>query len=190
MSTTTLPPIVLDGVEHADPGYCRTTYGPGSYRDIHGGGAVLHTAYCRRSQQRDTAISGSDCIRPDQDGARIAAEREAAADRRRFTPPEYRERPVEPASIIIVDRRQPVRVLALRGRPKVPGAKWTTWETYEDQGDGTFWGDMQRMVNAPQPAAMTTDEAQSIVEEFSARVPTHEFKVVLARLTITEEHIA
>lgn len=176
-----LADITIRGETYADHGYC---YEAGY------DGPVIHTIYCRRDAQRDTAVSGSDCIRSNQDGARIAEEREVAADRRRFTPPEYREHPVEPAGIITVARTQPVRVLALRGRPKAPGAEWSTWETFEDQGDGTFWGDIERIANGPKPAQMTETEARTVVEEFSARVPTHEFKVVLARLTVTEEQIA
>jgi hypothetical protein len=180
-SSHDLADIVIRGKTYTDRGYC---YEAGY------DGPVIHTVYCRWTGGRWTAMSGHDCIRSNQDGARIAEEREVAEDRRRFTPPEYRERPVEPGPVITVARTQPVRVLALRGRPKAPGAEWSTWETYQDQGDGTFWGDVERIANGPKPAAMTADEARAIVTEFSARVPTHEFKVVLARLTLTEEQIA
>ena len=118
MAATDLAPITVRGTEYSDRGYC---YEP--FYD----GPVIHTVYCVRGPE-DTGISGHGCIRSDQDGAAIKAERDAKAEERRFTPPEYRTpggKPPrrKPGPIIAAAQGQIVERVALRGpraRIRVP----------------------------------------------------------------------
>lgn len=185
MSTRTLPDIDIRGTMHPDRGYC---YDSG-YE-----GPTIHTVYCTYGA-RDTAMSSSTCIRSDQDGAAIKAARDARAEERRFTPPEYRDplgKPArrKPGPIIPAASGQVTERVALRGRPRGTGDDdWATWETYTEvdpEFNGFYLAEHLHMV----AKRMSAKEAKAIVAEFAARVPHYEFKIVRARLVVEEEILA
>lgn len=161
-----------------DLGYCR---------NVEDGmdGYVVHTATC---PETSSATSGPDCVQPGQDGAALAARRQARAEERRFTPPEYRSPRREPAPAIDLSGARPV-VVALRGRPKGSAGGWSTWEEFWVEPTGTFLDQAFARMN-PTPRYLSGDEAAVVVEEFSARVPHYEFKVVVARARVVETPIA
>jgi hypothetical protein len=185
---TMLAPITIHGKEYADLGYCRTPWG-----GLNGDGPVIHTVYCRRGDGwGDSAISGSDCIQPGQDGAAIQRARDAARNKRRFTPPEYREgHACAPGpAITIEDHRQRIEILALRGRPRGTDGRWTTWETYDEPRPSDLDGSPQRLIEGPIARTMSASEAAEIIDEFETRLPHYEFTIVTARLVVEEERLA
>lgn len=187
MTESALAPITIHGVEYADLGYCRTPFG-----GLHDDGPVIHTVYCRRGGGwGDSAVSGSDCIQPGQDGASIQRAREKAAENRRFTPPEYRATAAsKPGPAIVFAREQMSAVLALRGRPRTGdgSAEWTTWETYTQPHPRYAGGPAEHLHTVP--AEMSPQRAAEIVAEYEARLPHYEFALVAARLVLVEERLA
>lgn len=179
-----LAPVVFSGQEHEDRGYCYSA---------HYDGPTVHTIYCRRDP-RDGAVSGSDCISSGQDGSAIKAARDQAADQHRFTPPEYRTPPdlsrhLSNATIGFV-KGQVTEKVALRGRPNLAdgSGEWTTWETFTET-DPDFEGVWFDAYRHQIPKRMSAPDAAELVALFRTRVPTHEFKVVRARLVTEEELI-
>lgn len=183
----TLPQIVIGGVAYDDLGYCRTRWG-----GLNGDGPVIHTAFCLLGDGwGDSATSGSDCIRPGQDGAAIKAARDAEAEKRRFTPPEYREGSCDhPGPVIALNRQQRTSIVALRGRPRGSDGAWTTWEVFDEPLPNDILGAARALTEPARPCAMTKEEATVLVEEFTTRVPHYEFQVVRGRLVIEEERLA
>lgn len=188
MSRTTpdLAPVVIRGTEYPDRGYCYDT----GYE-----GPVIHTTYCARHPE-DTGFHGAGCIKPDQDGPAIAAERAAKAEERRFTPPEYRTpggKPPKraPNPIIVATQGQVTEVVALRGRPRTAdgSGEWATWETYTHV-DPDYKGHRMAASLYQVPKMLTKKEAKKIVAEFTARVPHYEFQIVHAELRIEETVLA
>jgi hypothetical protein len=186
MATTDLAPITVRGTEYSDRGYC---YEP--YYD----GPVIHTVYCVRGPE-DTGISGHGCIRHDQDGAAIKAARDAKAEERRFTPPEYRTpggKPPrrKPGPIILAAQGQVVERVALRGRPRTADGtgEWSTWEDYT-QIDPDYDGHPMAAHLYKVPKRLSKKEAKAIVKEFTARVPGYEFQIVHAEVRVDETVIA
>lgn len=165
-----------------DLGYCRS---------VEDGmdGHVNHTATCLNAG--NSAVSGPECISRGQDGRTIKAEREAAADKHRFTPPEYRNPSTGPASSIDVSGVQG-EVIALRGRPRGAGDEaWSTWETYWTEPTAprnSLLYHHQRQHRRPRD--MSADEAAAIVAEFTGRVPHYEFKIVVALVVVVEDIVA
>lgn len=190
MTSPDLAPITVHGVEYADLGYCRTPHG-----DLNADGPVIHTIYCPRGDAwGDSAVSGSSCIRPGQDGAAIKRARDEAADTLRFTPPIYRKPTARrrPGPAISFAREQVTEVVALRGRPRTTAtetpAEWTTWETYTQTHPDHVGSPAAFLHRIPRD--MTPDQAAQIVAEFEAKVPHYEFTVVRARLRLDEERLA
>lgn len=184
-----LDDIVVRGKAYADRGYCYDS-------DRSGDGPVIHTVHCKWAGGEWTAMSGHDCIRHGQDGAAIKADREARADARRFTPPEYRTPGAKPPKrkagpIITAAQGQVVEVTALRGRPRTADGtgEWSTWETYTEV-DPDYVGSLRAAFLHEVPRRVTKKEARAIVAEFTARVPGYEFQVVHAELRIKERVIA
>lgn len=163
----------------SDRGYCRA---------VEDGmdGYVEHTSSCQ--WHGNPAASSSACIRPGQNGPAIKARRDAAADELRFTPPEYRSPRREPAPVIALPGARSV-VVALRGRPKGSGGAWSTWQEFWVEPTGSFLQQAAARMN-PQPRYLSTDEAEAVVSEFSARVPHYEFKFVVARSQVVETALA
>lgn len=189
-ATTSRPPIDVDGRQHTDRGYC---YGVEDALD----GYCVHTASCVSA---GNAASGpnTSCVRSDQDGEAMKRDRERAADRRRFTPPEYRSPPLAPGPVLAVraargERREAV---AVRGRPRGAGGdgtgEWSTWE-FLDRVEGQKNWIQEALDNpggSPRPREVSSEEAAAIVAEFGARVPGYEFQVVRARTVVVEERLA
>lgn len=177
-------PIVIRGVAYEDRGYCRTEFASGY-------GPVIHTVYCP-SYGGNYASSGPECISPSQDGPAIKARRDAENERRKFTPPEHREPRRGPAPSITIARGQATSVLVLRGRPRLPRkeGEWSTWHTFTDPADRTLLAQLRLATGPPRPVEMTRGEAAAVVAEYTARVPTHEFRVVRAHLVVDEEVLA
>jgi hypothetical protein len=188
IAKTVLAPIVVDGEEFADLGYCRTKSG-----GIHGDGPVIHTFYCRLGDGwSDTAVSGSDCISPGQNGAAIKAKRDADAERLKFTPPEFRAWPTAPGPAIRVRADQRSEVVVLRGRPHTPdnSGEWTTWREFTEPWPNDFRGSLRRQIEGAEPQNISPDEATKIVSEYAERLPHYEFRIVRARLSVHEDLIA
>lgn len=181
-----LAPILVRGTSYPDRGYC--------YDDGYDG-PVIHTVYCARDA-RDTGFSSSACIRDGQDGSAIKAARDAAAEERRFTPPEYRTpggKPPrrQPGPMISTGRGQVVECVALRGRPRTADGtgEWATWETYT-QVDPAYEGHRMAEHLYQVPKRLTKKEAKALVKKFTARVPGYEFQIVHAAVLVQETVIA
>lgn len=181
MTQTALPDIIIHGQAYPDRGYC--------YRE-HEWAPTVHTKWCPFGDGwGDVAVESSQCIKPGQDGARIAADRESTANRLRFTPPEYRPIPYEPGPVIEFNAKQPMTRLVLRGRARGT-QEWSTWETYIEPLDRSFTGTLRSVTQPERPREMNVDEARAIVAEFTRRCPAYEFKIVRAEVSVVETDLA